>query len=236
MCENWGFTRSPTHVRKESIDEMKHADALVERILFLEGLPEPPAPRQAQHRPDGARAAARATSPSRRARQAPQHGDRALPRARATTAARTLLTEILVSEEEHVDWLETPASAARRDSSAREPPYLADVRALSSGGGSKSAVPSSVARAPRALTEAKIGRVPGRGRERARGHAEDSGRRRSAQHAHHARDDAARRPGTRSTRRATAAGRRARRHAARTTSCSPICAWAASTASTCCAP
>ncbi len=39
MCSNWGYHRLAERIRKESIDEMKHADRLIERVLFLEGLP-----------------------------------------------------------------------------------------------------------------------------------------------------------------------------------------------------
>ncbi|WP_395110871.1 bacterioferritin [Actinomadura sp. SCN-SB] len=39
MQENWGYTRIAKHTREESIDEMRHAERLTNRILFLEGLP-----------------------------------------------------------------------------------------------------------------------------------------------------------------------------------------------------
>jgi bacterioferritin len=39
MCMNWGYERLGKKIYEESIDEMKHADKLVERVLFLDGLP-----------------------------------------------------------------------------------------------------------------------------------------------------------------------------------------------------
>ncbi|MEZ6197718.1 MAG: bacterioferritin [Planctomycetota bacterium] len=39
MCENWGFKRHADYFRAESIDEMKHSDMLMSRILFLDGIP-----------------------------------------------------------------------------------------------------------------------------------------------------------------------------------------------------
>src|SRR5215469_1866845 len=39
MCENWHYRKLAAHIRKESIDEMRHAEALIERILFLDGIP-----------------------------------------------------------------------------------------------------------------------------------------------------------------------------------------------------
>ena len=39
MCENWGYERLAHKIREESIDEMKHADVVISRILFLEGVP-----------------------------------------------------------------------------------------------------------------------------------------------------------------------------------------------------
>ncbi len=39
MCENWGYERMAKHARKESIEEMRHAEILMERILYLDGAP-----------------------------------------------------------------------------------------------------------------------------------------------------------------------------------------------------
>jgi bacterioferritin len=39
MCESWKYDKLGDHIKKQSIDEMKHAEALIERILFLEGSP-----------------------------------------------------------------------------------------------------------------------------------------------------------------------------------------------------
>jgi bacterioferritin len=39
MCENWGYSKLSKHIKKQSIDEMKHAETLMERILFLDGTP-----------------------------------------------------------------------------------------------------------------------------------------------------------------------------------------------------
>ena len=39
MCENWGFERLHHIIRHDSIEEMKHAEQVIERILFLEGIP-----------------------------------------------------------------------------------------------------------------------------------------------------------------------------------------------------
>ena len=39
MCENWGYRKLSDYIKKQSIGEMKHAEALLERILFLDGIP-----------------------------------------------------------------------------------------------------------------------------------------------------------------------------------------------------
>ena len=106
MYKNWGLHKLNEHEYNESIDEMKHADVLIERILFLEGLPNMQdigklligqQPREMlQCDLDLERAAV----PDLQAAIAhcEQCGD---------YVSRELFENILESEEEHIDWLET---------------------------------------------------------------------------------------------------------------------------------
>lgn len=109
MQKNWGFTRLGDYSYSESIDEMKHADRLIERILFLEGHPN-------VQRLDPVRIGE--TVPEQLAADlaVEVHAMEALRRGlvvcgeKADTVTRLLLEEILRSEEEHVDYLETQLS------------------------------------------------------------------------------------------------------------------------------
>ena len=120
MYKNWGLKELAEHEYKESIDEMKHADALIERILFLEGLPNlqnlgklmiGESPKEAlvcdlrlemMAVPDLKAAIAYCET----------NGD---------YVSRELFTKILASEEEHIDWLETQLGLIER---LGEGPYL----------------------------------------------------------------------------------------------------------------
>jgi bacterioferritin len=106
MYGNWGLFKLREHEHKESLDEMKHADKLIERILFLEGLPN----MQQLHK-------------LLIGESAPEciNGDLKLERAAHPVlkeaiahcesvgdfVTRELFENILESEEEHIDWLET---------------------------------------------------------------------------------------------------------------------------------
>jgi len=106
MFRNWGYERLADHEHHESIDEMKHADHLTERILFLEGLPNfqdlgklmigesvPEALRADLDLEIGALPLLR---------EAIAHAERV-----SDYVSRELFDDILESEEEHIDWLET---------------------------------------------------------------------------------------------------------------------------------
>jgi bacterioferritin len=106
MCKNWGYEHLGAHIYKESIDEMKHADKLVERILFLDGLPN--LQRLGK--------LAIGTTPIEILKNDLALELVAIPmfngqiqtcRDLGDNGTEELLRNILVSEEEHVDWLES---------------------------------------------------------------------------------------------------------------------------------
>ena len=80
MCKNWGFERLAENDYKESIDEMKHAEKIVERILFLDGVPNLQKLGKILRRRDGPRAAEERPHARDRGRQEAESGHRALRR------------------------------------------------------------------------------------------------------------------------------------------------------------
>ncbi len=105
MCQNWGYKRLYEHIRKESIDEMKHADQLIERVLFLEGLPNV---QRLGKINIGQTVVEQLKNDLAVEMEAVPRLNKAIEQCRAIGDNGTceLLEDILVSEEEHVDWLE----------------------------------------------------------------------------------------------------------------------------------
>jgi bacterioferritin len=105
MCENWGYQKLASKKKSESFEEMKHADMVIERILFLEGVPNMQrlSPVQVgenpieQHKLDLQLETDAATR---------LNGSIALARESADNVTREMLEDILKNEEESVDWLE----------------------------------------------------------------------------------------------------------------------------------
>ena len=105
MCHNWGYQRLSSKKREESVDEMKDADRVMERILYLEGVPNVQRLNPVrvgedaveQHQLD----LALETEAIARLNQAI-----ALCRERGDNGSRELLEDILKGEEESADWLE----------------------------------------------------------------------------------------------------------------------------------
>jgi len=106
MFGNWGLKKLEEHERKESVDEMKHADRLIERVLFLEGLPNLQDLGKLLIGEDAKEALECDLKQERIARPVLQQ---AIAHCESVKdyVSRELLDDILRSEEEHIDWLET---------------------------------------------------------------------------------------------------------------------------------
>jgi bacterioferritin len=105
MCENWGYQRLAALDRRESIDEMRHAEVLMQRILFLEGIPNmtelfpirvgPDVKTQLEN--DLAIEMDAVPRLNHAIKRATELGD---------NASRELFEKILLDEEHHIDYLE----------------------------------------------------------------------------------------------------------------------------------
>ncbi|AKK65504.1 bacterioferritin [Xanthomonas oryzae pv. oryzicola] len=120
MLKNWGLKELAEHEYKESIDEMKHADKLSDRILFLEGLPNFQALGKLRIGENPTEMFRCDLTLEREAvvllREAVAYAETV-----KDYVSRQLLVDILESEEEHIDWLETQLDLVAR---IGEPNYL----------------------------------------------------------------------------------------------------------------
>ncbi|KGK59312.1 bacterioferritin [Xanthomonas arboricola] len=120
MLKNWGLKELAEHEYKESIDEMKHADKLSDRILFLEGLPNFQALGKLRIGENPTEMFRCDLTLEREAvvvlREAVAYAETV-----GDYVSRQLLVDILESEEEHIDWLETQLDLVAR---IGEPNYL----------------------------------------------------------------------------------------------------------------
>ena len=105
MCENWHYHKLSNFIKKQSIDEMRHAEALIERILFLEGTPNLTKPMKLsigetvkdQIAADMKLEIAAVDMYNRFSQTAREEGD---------NVSRELFERLLKDEEQHLDWLE----------------------------------------------------------------------------------------------------------------------------------
>jgi bacterioferritin len=121
MCDNWGYARLGKHHRDESIGEMKDADELIERILYLEGVPNM---QRLGTVMVGETVLEQLNLDLQTERDAIDRLNRgiALCVEEGDNGSRDLLEDILEGEEDHADWLETQLHAI---SEVGEANYLA---------------------------------------------------------------------------------------------------------------
>ena len=106
MCKNWGYVVLAEHAWNESIDEMKHADQIVERILFLEGTPNVQAYDKIQVGSNVKQQLENDLGLEQAALTVLRPGIKTCLDAH-DDATRELLEHIVVDEEHHIDWIET---------------------------------------------------------------------------------------------------------------------------------
>ena len=113
MCENWGYDRLAHKIREESIDEMRHADQVISRILYLDGVPN----LQRYHKLHvGQTVKEQFESDLQLEYAAIAFLNQGIKAARdaGDNASEDMMTNILVSEEQHTDWLETQLELIRQ--------------------------------------------------------------------------------------------------------------------------
>jgi bacterioferritin len=113
MCMNWGYDRLGGKLRDESIDEMRHADEVISRILFLEGVPNV----QRYHKMHiGESVKEQLESDLQLEYSAIAFLNQGIDAARKANdnATEDMMTKILVSEEQHTDWIETQLELIRQ--------------------------------------------------------------------------------------------------------------------------
>lgn len=121
MCLNWGYERLGKKIYDESLDEMKHADRLVDRILFLDGLPN--LQRLGKLTIGQAVVEILQSDLALELQTVPRlNSGIRLCRDEGDNVSEDLLTRILVDSEGHVDWLESQLELVRQ---AGEQNYLA---------------------------------------------------------------------------------------------------------------
>src|ERR1051326_6389394 len=105
MCENWHYSKLGDFIKKQSIDEMKHAETLIERILFLDATPTM---NEAMNLAIGKNVKEQLESDLKLELGAGEMYNRAVQVSRedGDNASRELFERLLKYEEEHVDWLE----------------------------------------------------------------------------------------------------------------------------------